>query len=376
MTATSPRIGGRAQRIHWTVLAVALLALFPLRAISESHRDDLQIKPRTASEAAGLWETMMTSGAGSLRAFAILFTWFQINEAEDNREYFRLVQLYENVKQLQPRNTKVQRFLADQLMDNIAPNQATNEGRWKWVAQGKQYLDEATARNVRAYDLHSALHFYWFKRMTDYPIHILEAELARGDACLFRLEPAWQALAERTVADFHALPAEEQLAFRHAVDRIGFLLAYSSNIAQFTEYRQLSRDAQSIYRRCNLLRLIGALLSFEFAMQPSTGLAPEDQARSMRWLAPRVWDVLVRSEGSVEEVAEARARVWEHAVRAWMRIQNLLDTGKLDDADPLVNFSRDELRSAWRVYPPTPGTLSPDDAAIADSHFGSGKGGR
>ena len=365
--AAPSRLGRGAQRRHWTVLAVCVVLLVPLRCVSENRRAELQIKPRSPAEAAGLWETVSTSGAGPFRAFYNLFTWMQIGEAEDNREYYQLVDLYRTILRLQPRNVRIQRFLADQLMDTIAPNAADAESAWPWVREGKELLDKAVQRNPRAWDIHDALAYYWFRRMADYPIWMLDFEIARGEQCLFHREPAWQQLAEETLADFNALSADEQRAFRHAVSRIGFTLLYSSNLAEFSEFNQLSTAAQSVFQRCNQLRMLGEILTWDAALDPATGLLAREQPRAMRRFVRRVRDAASLSYGSHQQVSTMRNQVWQHAARVQQWMLDRVASGDIKPAD--LQFSTAYLREAWDKFPPEPGAVSVNGQPLSDSFF-------
>lgn len=307
-------MGDRARL--WIMLAIAVAVLVPIRLISAAKRDAMGLQPRTEAEAAGLWETMVNSGTGAFRAFANIALFTRIRDAEEEGEFFLLVDLYERILVVQPHNPAVQVHLAGQMMHTISQKTADEETAWQWVARGKKLLDDATAKNPTSPRLRQAQAHFFHQLGTRYPIRILRRELALGDASVLTREPAWRAEAQTLVAQYDALGPEERTRLDHALKRIGHRLIYEQALAIYPEFNVLSLHARSIYLRFNITRHRLALLAYEAALDPAANVEPDGLPQLAVYAALRAHDLLaLTAELPPSDQGAQRAIVWRHAAQ-------------------------------------------------------------
>jgi hypothetical protein len=283
------RRGLRLRRLLFTA-AAALGLLIPLTDLVQSQRDDRRLTPRTVNEANDLWETVFTSGLGAGRSFANLATWREIARAQRDQERFRMAELFEQARRLQPRNPRVHAYLASRMLDNLAASAASAEEAWRWIESGRRYLDEALAAQPGNHDLATMLARIYRTRFYDVPLRMLRFEIAHPLSPL-RASPVWRADAERLLAEFEALPRNDRERLLDTIRRTATAVSWGTPPSELPEYTRLPVPMKRLFvwlnQQTERLALLTFAMWFDDSVAPTASMAPDDAWRNARYVASR-----------------------------------------------------------------------------------------
>ena len=250
------------------VLAVALALLVPVGGLVDRARDAHRLKPSRLDEAPQLDEVALTTGLGAARSFLNISTWNAIEDAQREREYYRVIALSRTALRLQPNNPDVLDFLARQLIFTLSRTEAESDDAWGWVEQGMDLIEAAHRRNPHSAVLRRALGSYYYQMMSEHPVRLLEYDLTLGADGRLARDKVWRERAEEILASYHNLEPEERARLDHVIERVGHSLVYVDDPRQFSEYDLLGPTSQRIYKELNLFRHRMAVLEWAHALNP------------------------------------------------------------------------------------------------------------
>jgi len=133
--------------IYGGVLLGIVLLLFPVQAELTRRRQQAHLVSSNVLVDMPLPEFAFTALLGGFRAIAVDLIWLNAWEAEEQKDYYRLLGLYELMSYLQPNSIQVWRFNVWMMAFNLPRAAPSAEEGWKWVKRAIRLCEKGVERN-------------------------------------------------------------------------------------------------------------------------------------------------------------------------------------------------------------------------------------
>ena len=157
----------RQSYIYGGVLLGVVLLLFPVQAELTRRRQQAHLVSSNVLVDMPLPEFAFTALLGGFRALAVDLIWLSAWEAEEQKDYYRLLSLYEMMTYLQPNSIQVWRFNVWMMAFNLPRMAPSAEEGWKWVKRAIRLCEKGVERNQyspRGSELPGLLGYIYYHR--------------------------------------------------------------------------------------------------------------------------------------------------------------------------------------------------------------------
>lgn len=139
----------RGRLLHWSLLAVTVVALFGASTAQRTlnrDREELGLTRATPLENAPPVLAFTTVALGGFRGLIANALWIRMDELQQDGKYFEMVQLADWISKLQPNIAQVWVHLAWNMSYNVSVQISDLPARWPWVRRGIELLRDEGLR--------------------------------------------------------------------------------------------------------------------------------------------------------------------------------------------------------------------------------------